>query len=373
MKQTLFVKLLPTPEQSEALFETMETFNKACNEIADVAFEHRTANKIRLQKLVYYNIRRKYGLSAQLTVRAISKVAEAYKQNKKTKPTFRKNGAIIYDQRILSWKGVDRVSMLTTRGRMLVPVKCGVYQAGRLDRIRGQSDLILRNGIFYLAATVDIPEPPTHDAKEWLGVDLGIKNIAADSDGQVWTGNHVNGIRKRHAKLRAKLQSKGTKSAKRLLKKRSGKESRFARNVNHIISKRLVAKAKDTERGIALENLKDIHSRITVRKPQRRIQHSWSFHQLQQFIRYKAKLAGVPIRFVEPRNTSRTCPSCGFSSKINRKREDFHCLNCGFAGAADQIAAENIRRVAVNQPHISGSFLGHIVPPQGQAHEFIRG
>ena len=354
------MKLLPTLEQSEALFETMETFNKACNEIADVAFENGTANKIKLQKLVYYDIRRKYGLSAQLTVRAISKVAEAYKQNKKTKPTFRKDGAIVYDQRILSWKGVDRVSILTTRGRMLIPVKYGAYQAGRLDRIRGQSDLILRNGIFYLAATVDIPEPPTYDAGEWLGVDLGIKNIATDSDGQVWSGDQVNGIRKRHAKLKAKLQSKGTKSAKRLLKKRSGKESRFARNINHIISKRLVAKAKGTERGIALENLKGIRSRITVRKPQRRIQHSWSFHQLQKFILYKAKLAGVPIRFVEPRNTSRTCPSCGFISKGNRNSEHFLCLNCGFAGAADKIAAENIRRAAVNQPYVS-----RLIPTSG--------
>jgi len=254
MKQTLLVKLLPSPEQFKALSETMETFNNACNEIAEVAFEHRTANKVKLQKLVYYNVRRKYGLSAQLTIRAISKVAEAYKRDRKTKPTFRKDGAIVYDQRILSWKGIDRASILTLKGREVIPVKYGAYQAERLNRVRGQADLILRKGVFYLAVVVDIPEPPTYNAKEWLGVDLGIKNVATDSDGQTWSGNQVNGIRKRYARLRAKLQRKGTKSARRLLKKRSGKESRFARNINHIISKRLVAKAKGTERGISLED-----------------------------------------------------------------------------------------------------------------------
>ena len=369
MKQTLLVKLLPTLEQCKVLSETMETFNNACNEIAEVAFEHRTANKVKLQKLVYYNIRRKYGLSAQLTVRAISKVAEAYKRDKKIKPTFRKDGAIVYDQRILSWKGIDRVSITTLRGREIIPVKYGIYQAERLDRIRGQADLIVRDGIFYLGVVVDVPEPPVYDAKEWLGVDLGVKNIATDSDGQVWSGNKVNGMRKRHAKLRAKLQSKGTNSAKRLLKKRARKESRFAKDVNHVISKRLVAKAKDTERGIALEDLKGIRSRMTVRKPQRRTQHSWSFHQLRMFIEYKAKLAGVPTVFVDPRNTSRTCPNCGAIDKRNRSGEKFQCISCGFVGFADHIAAVNIGRVAVNQPDV----LRHSFQPQDKPSNLFEG
>jgi IS605 OrfB family transposase len=369
MKQTLLVKLLPTSEQIKSLFETMETFNNACNEIADVAFEQRTANKVKLQKFVYYNIRRKYGLSAQLTVRAISKVAEAYKRDKKIKPTFRKDGAIVYDQRILSWKGIDRVSITTLKGREIIPVKFGIYQAERLDRIRGQADLIVRDDIFYLGVVVDVPEPPVYNTEEWLGVDLGIRNIAVDSDGQAWSGNQVNGMRKRHAKLRAKLQTIGTKSAKRLLKKRARKESRFAKDVNHCISKSLVAKAKDTERGIALEDLTGIRSRITVRKPQRRTQYSWSFHQLRMFIEYKAKLAGVPIVFVDPRNTSRTCPNCGAIDKRNRSGEKFQCVSCGFVGFADHIAAVNIGRVAVNQPDV----LSHSFQPQDKPSNLFEG
>jgi len=355
MNLTLTVKLQPTPDQSIALLETMERFNAACNVVAEVAFCTRTANKIRLQKLVYYDIRERFGLPAQMAVRVISKVAEAYKRDKSKKPVFRPHGAIVYDQRVLSWKGLDRVSILTLRGRQLIPVVFGGYQAARLKRIRGQADLIYRNGTFYLAVTVDVPEPPTDEPKDWLGVDLGIVNLAADSDGEVYSGGHLNGLRKRHAKLRARLQAKGTKSAKRLLKKLSGKEARFARDVNHVISKRLVAKAKGTGRGIALENLKGIRERITVRKAQRRVQHSWAFHQLRSFIEYKARLAGVLVVLVDPRNTSRTCPACGHVAKANRHtRASFHCVSCGFAGPADTIAAENIRRAVVMQPYAEG-------------------
>src|SRR5690606_26473738 len=136
--------------------------------------------------------------------------------------------------------------------------------------------------------------------KEFLGVDLGIRNIASDSDGEVFSGDHVNGLRHRYARIRQRLQKKGTKSAKRLLKKRRHKEARFATDVNHRVAKMLVAKAKVTGRGIALEHLKGIRDRITVSKAQRRTHHSWAFHQLRSFIEYKARLAGVPVVLVNP-------------------------------------------------------------------------
>lgn len=358
MKLTLMIKLQPTPEQSVALVETMERFNAACNVVAEVAFRERTANKIRLQKIVYYDIRERFGLPAQMAVRVISKVAEAYKLDKSRKPSFREHGAIVYDQRVLSWKGLDRVSILTLQGRQLIPVVFGGYQAARLKHIRGQADLVYRDGVFYLAVVVDVTEPPTNEPEDWLGVDMGIVNLAADSDGDTHSGGHVNILRKRHAKLRARLQAKGTKSAKRLLKKRRRKERRFVRNINHVISKRLVAKAKDTGRGIALEDLKGIRERITVRKAQRRVQHSWAFHQLRSFVQYKAQLAGVSVVLVNPRNTSRTCPACGHVAKANRPSQAlFRCVECGFAGPADTIAARNIAgRAAVMQPHAAGGF-----------------
>lgn len=352
MKLTAQIKLLPTPEQKPALLATMEAFNGAANFASEIAYRIKTSSQRRVHHECYYEIRNQFGLPAQLAVRAIGKAVESYRADKKKRHIFKKHGAIIYDDRILRFnKTMDSVSIATLGEREKIPFAVGGYHEQYLNRIRGQADLVYRDGDFYLLQTVELPDPPKGDAADFLGVDLGIKNIAVDSDGETFSGGTVNGLRKRHAKLRARLQSKGTKSAKRLLKKRNRKEQRFAKNVNHTISKKLIAKAQGTERGVALENLKGIRGRITVRRAQRRQQHSWAFSQLRLFVEYKAHMAGILMVLVDPRNTSRTCPECGHISRSNRPSQAvFSCVACGFSARADHVAAENIRRAAVNQP-----------------------
>lgn len=353
MNLTVKIKLLPSDDQKQMLRDTMKAFNEAANYVSGIAHELKTASQVRLHHACYRTIRERFGLSAQMAVRAIGKVVECLRRDRRKRHRFRPYGAIVLDNRLLSFKGLDRVSILTLRGRQIMPFVCGEYGQQKLARVRGQADLILQDGTFYLLQNCVFPDPDINEIEGFLGVDLGIVNIAADSDGDVHAGGHVNGLRRRHAKLRAKLQSRGTKSAKRLLRKRRRKEQRFARDINHQISKRLVTKAKDTARGLALEDLKGIRSRITVRKAQRRTHHAWSFHQLRLFLEYKARLAGVPVVAVDPRNTSRTCPECGFISARNRPSQSvFHCRSCGFSGPADTIAAANIAaRAAVNPPY----------------------
>jgi IS605 OrfB family transposase len=343
MKLIMQVKLLPTASQSASLLATMEQFNAACDALAAVAYKNKCANKVELQKLAYHDIRRHFGLSAQMTVRAIAKVVEVYKRDKDIQPTFRRHGAIVYDQRILSWKGSDRVSVLTVNGREIMPWVAGSYQHAQLDRVRGQADLIYRDGMFFLYVTVDVGDVPPGDPTEYLGVDLGQKNIAADSDGKTYSGAHNANLRSRHARLRRKLQKKGTKSAKRLLRRRRAKEARFAANLNHRISKEIVRKAKDTGRGIGIEDLTHIRERTTVRKSQRRAHHGWAFAQLRADLTYKAQREGVPLIAVDPRNTSRECPCCHLIDKRNRPtRDTFLCVECGHAGSADTTASRNI-------------------------------
>jgi putative transposase len=210
--------------------------------------------------------------------------------------------------------------------------------------------LIYRRGKFVLYQVYERPESEVHEATDWLGCDLGIVNILADSDEKTHTGEEIDELRRKYAHRLRNLQRKGTRAAKRKLRTLKGKQSRFQRDFNHQLSKRVVAKALDTQRGIALEDLKGIRQRITVRKPQRARHANWSFAQLRQMIEYKAALAGVPVKGVDPRNTSRTCPKCGHVSKANRPtRAKFNCVSCGFAakcsqsGPADTIAAQNIR------------------------------
>src|SRR5947209_19996174 len=147
MKQTMLLKLAPSPEQSTALLDTLHAFNTACNRIAERAFVEKLANKFELQKIVYADVRKQYGLSSQLAIRAISKVVDSYKRDKSIKPTFRSEGAMTYDERVMSFKGLTTVSLLTLQGRVLVPFRIGGYQQSRLESIKGQADLLYRHGI----------------------------------------------------------------------------------------------------------------------------------------------------------------------------------------------------------------------------------
>ena len=261
MKQTMLLKLQPTPEQARALLDTMHAFNAACNVVAEVAFGLKRANTFELQRHVYARLRAEFGLPAQMAIRAISKTSEAYKRDKRIQPTFRPEGAIIYDQRVMSFKGLTHVSLVTLAGRAIVPFRVGAYQEARLHAIQGQADLIYHSGQFFLAVTLDVPTPPAEQPTGTLGVDLGIVNLATDSDGDTFSGAAIEHVRQRLLKLRAALQKKGTKSAKRHLKRLWRKGRRFHQNTNHVISKKLVAKAKATQRGIAIEDLRHIRSR----------------------------------------------------------------------------------------------------------------
>lgn len=345
MKLMAQVKLDVTPEQHDSLVRTLEVANDACNQISEMAWSERTFKQFDIHKLAYALIRESSNLSAQMVVRCISKVADAYKLDKKTKRTFKPHGAIAYDSRILKWY-IDKqeVSIWSVDGRLKkLPFVCGERQKELLQNQQGESDLCLINGELYLFATCDVESPTPDDVTEFLGIDLGIKNIAVTSDNAVFSGAELEAKRQWFADRKTTLQKVGTLSAKRRLRKLKGKQSRFQKKTNHEIAKKIVETAKDTGRGIALEDLQGIRDRITVRKSQRSRHHNWPFYQLQQYILYKAELAGIPVQLVDPRNTSKTCSQCGHCEKSNRKnRDNFACVACGYAAPADYNAAVNI-------------------------------
>lgn len=354
MKLTAVVKLLPTDDQCRALLATLERANAACNWISGQAWEAETFSRVPLHHLTYHAIRERFELTAQVAVRCIGKVSDAYKLDKRTRRTFRPHGAIAYDDRVLNWRiAAKQVSIWTLGGRIAVPFTAGPSHLELLKFQRGESDLVYRSGKFYLYTTCDLPDETPIDPEGFLGADMGVTNILTDSDDTVYSARHLLNVRHRHRRLRRKLQSKGTKSAKRRLKRLSGQERRFANDVNHCISKQLVQKAKDTHRGIALEDLKGIRERVTVQRRRRDQLHSWAFAQLRAHITYKAQRAGVPVVFVDARYTSQQCSSCGHTSRSNRPNQaTFRCTSCGHVSHADVNAALNIgRRAAVNPPY----------------------
>ena len=354
MKLTAVVRLLPTPEQADYLLKTLEKANAACNWISKVAFDNKTFGRVPLHKLVYRPIRQHYALGAQIAVRCIGKVCDAYKTSQSACCNFKPHGGLPFDDHNLSWfMDKDRVSIWTIARRLNIPFVCGDYHRALLAGQRGETDLVYRKGKWFLYTTCDVEPDTPIDIEDYLGVDMGVKNIACDSEGTVYSAKHLLNVRHRYRRLRKKLQAKGTKSAKRLLKKMSGRESRFANDVNHCISKKLVKRAKDSGRGLALEDLTHIRTRVTVRRKQRDQLHSWSFADLREKIEYKAERRGVPLEFVDARYTSQQCSCCGHTSRSNRPTQSvFKCQACGHQAHADTNAAVNIgRRAAVSPPY----------------------
>src|SRR5262249_11373838 len=152
---------------------------------------------------------------------------------------------------------------------------------------RGEVDLLFRQGSFYLSVVCDVEEPETLAWMDALGVDLGIVNLATDSDGQVHSGAAVERNRRIYAHCRRNLQRKQTRAATRKLRRLSGRQRRYQRDVNHCIAKAIVQSAQRTGRAVALEDLTGIRERVTARKRQRARWTNWSFSQLRSFIDYK--------------------------------------------------------------------------------------
>ncbi|MFJ9933740.1 RNA-guided endonuclease InsQ/TnpB family protein [Streptomyces virginiae] len=358
---------MPEADQAAALSATLRTVNEAACWVSEVAFERGVPREYELRKHTYAELKAR-GLGAQAAQHVIKKTRDAYTALKaniragnlgkpgskrrvkaESKPvTFRPDAAQPYDDRCLSWQyGAGTVSIWTTAGRLKNVRFASSQDALRMlrEHRKGESDLIERDGVFYLVAVCDVPEAEPYEPDGFIGVDLGIVNIVTTSSGYRAAGRGLNRYRKRQLDLRRKLQAKGTKSAKRLLKQRSRKEARHAANVNHIVAKTIVTAAERTGSGIALEDLTGIRNRVRLRKNQRSSLHSWSFHQLAAFVEYKAKRAGVPLVYVDPAYTSRQCSECGHIDRRNRRSQaTFACRACGFLAHADDNASRSIAR-----------------------------
>ena len=232
MKLTLQLKLVPTAEQHTALLDTMRAFNAAASYAAEVGFRDHVFSQQAIHVRCYRELRNRFGLSAQMAVRAIGKVVETFKRDKKVCPIFRADGAMTYDERILGWKGPAHVSLLTLQRREIVAMVYGEYQAGFLTRLKGQVDLVYRDGTFYLYATIDVPEEtPIQPTRFWVWT--CIVNLATDSDGNSYTGDDVEVVRSRSATARKTYQSTHTKSAKRRLKQMAGAQARPTSHQSH--------------------------------------------------------------------------------------------------------------------------------------------
>jgi len=361
MQRTISIKLNTTHEQSVALTQLQKEFNNACNQIVPVAAENRCWNRVALHHLSYYKIRETTVLGAQMACNAIKVVCDSLKvlKIKKTEKipliNFKPSSSVHFDKRTYSLKE-SALSLYTLSGRILIPMLLGEFQQQYLERgISKEAELVCRNKTWFFNLVLDLPDvEPVVSSGKVLGVDLGENNLAAISSGKLFGGGQLRHERDRALALRSQLQSNGSKSAKQLLKKISGKEARHMAHVNHEISKAIVKEAVDTGCDmIAMEELTNIRKRMRAGKRVRSRLHRWAWAQLQTFVHYKAQAAGLKIVFVNPAYTSQMCASC--EQIGTRYKHRLVCRFCGIQRHSDLNASLNIRRIALSADSATGT------------------
>ena len=364
------VHLKSTPEQAKILEQTLDEHTACFNAVASLGFTSKCSNGVELHKQTYYNLRAQYPhLPAQLVCASRVKATEAVKSALDRLKKGRKTGMphtrvcpIRYDVRSY-WVKWERMicSLATVAGRIEVSFTVPVYAQKYIGGKVCSADLCYRKGRFTLHIILSLPDPVIAPSQEVIGVDLGLNRPAVTSNKHFLGERRWKEQEQRIFRLRRNLQAKGTRSAKKHLKKLSGKLLRQRRDHDHVLSKRIVQHATPGST-IVIENLTHIRSRARMKKhtdSQRRL-HSWSFAQFQNFLVYKAQEQGIAVGRIDPRHTSQTCSRCGYQHRSNRRSQSlFLCRSCGYCLNADLNAAQNIREKHL--ANIGTAFVGGLL------------
>jgi putative transposase len=390
---TAKLKLHTNPAQFQALRRTQLAYRDALNHVSQYSFAHgKMSNQRALQRECYDDIRLKYGLPAQMACNVPRQVGATYKtlrtkvrqnaaarQAGHTKKRYKGldyapkyvSPTITYNfHRDYSLKEDEQVSILTLDGRVLVPYTgyskhvALIHQGAHIGAAKLWYDKPHKQ--FYLLVTLEMEaaEPTPESHKQVVGVDVGQRYLAVTAtpqhDAAFYSGKAVRAKADHYARLRKRLQKKGTRSATRRLVVISGRERRLKQDRNHLISHRIVDQHPHSI--IGLEDLTHIRER-TKRRTHKRKKNGkglerisvkqrksnghaskWAFAQLHGYIAYKATLAGSMAVKVDAHYTSKACPMCGYTSDANRPKHGllFVCQSCQYTLHADLIGARNI-------------------------------
>ncbi len=380
MDRTVRVQLHPTPGQAHVLQDTLAQFTTAFNMVCAFGWQHREKNGVKLHHAMYYQTKEVCpGLVSDLLIQARVKATETLK----SAFTWQKRHAANYQKKVakakkrgkpipkfkpvkipqstlcpvrynvhtysLNWD-MQSVRLSSSAGKLTIPFTIPPFSAKLAGNKIATADLIYRRGTWWLHVIVSVPEPVIPKGKEVIGVDLGLNRPAVTSMRQFLGSKHWKEVDRRYFRLRRKLQSKGTKSAKRHLKQLSKQQQRFHRDCDHVLSKRIV---QNVPRGstIVFENLTNMRDTSRMGRGKRnknvankRKLHSWTFAQLYGFTLYKAQERGIAVERVDPRHTSQMCSRCGHQARNNRRSQSlFLCRTCGYCLNADLNASYNIR------------------------------
>lgn len=342
------LKLQPTNEQKLVLMETLFQYKACLQTCLKTGFEKHLTSGSKLHAETYYPLRKQFTLNSQLICSARTKAVETLKSiRSKTKgkwniqqPVPHKYPCIRFDRNSCAYTGTG-IKLSTAQGRIEVPLVHYPFIDGDWKSLKPTCELQYKasKDEWYMIAMFEVTPQPSSSGNKVLGIDRGIKNIAVFSNNQFVDSKHLRKVKGKYSHLRHKLAKKGTKSAKRLLKRLSGKEHRFVKDVNHCISKMIVNLPYDV---FVLEKL-SIRPQKRLGKSFNKRLSGWSWKQLEQFLTYKAELAGKKVEHIDARYTSQKCSVCGHVKRSQREGLSFTCSKCDFKLHSDLNAARNIR------------------------------
>ena len=338
----------------EIIVDTIDLYKQGLQYCIENAWNLRIKDNFKLHPFVYSELR-KIGLPSQLAISCIKQSCGIVKKAK-SKPFVKKVSIRYNSPRSFSFKN-GILSLGTICGRTKIKINIPNYALKYFNELELRESLLTKSfkGDYYFTFTFLKEIPKNLNLQERvLGIDLGINTLAVTSDKQFFNSSKVKQHKRKFKFLRSKLQAKGTKSSKRLLRKISGREKRFMTWVNHNISNEIVSSFNGNK--IVMEDLKGIR-KIHRGKRMNYWISNWSFFQLQTFIEYKGNMKGIEVVRVAPNYTSQICSKCGELG--SRCGSSFVC-HCGYSLNADLNASQNLaspmlekRQVAITQPYIS--------------------
>ena len=344
------------------LDNTISVYRDACNYVSDYIFRTHDLKQFSLNKVLYSDLRERFGLKSQMAQSVFKTVIARYKtilENQKEwiKPSFKKPQYDLVWNRDYSLTQ-NCFSVNTLAGRVKLP-----YFTKGMDKYFdhtvykfGTARLVNKHGKYYLhiPVTYEVEESNISDICNVVGIDRGINFVVATYDSKhksgFVSGKTIKQKRAAYSKLRKELQMRQTPSARRRIKAIGQRENRWMQDVNHCVSKALV-ESNPKHTLFVLEDLTGVRNATErVCTKNRYVSVSWSFYDLEQKLIYKAKQNQSTVIKVNPRYTSQCCPVCGHIEKANRNKKLhlFTCKNCGYKSNDDRIGAMNLYRMGIN-------------------------
>jgi IS605 OrfB family transposase len=363
---TVRMRVSPEPEQQQAVLDLMRRYRDALNFSIRVIIANRALSLGKAHKLLYNDLRERYGLPANIAVgcyREAIAIAKSWLRNPRRGDMPVVKGLSMWLTHGLGYRVKGDYVELIGGYRLRVIGWDRRYD----DFPNREARLVFRGGEFTLYVFKRAPRPARYAPKGVLAVDI--------NEGQIVVGNSSVEVRVetpveralRYRRLAERLQGKYSSTRYNAWLRRRGIRRRvrsFHRKARNIIedwarrtSHTIISLARQGQLAVAREDLTGlIESLRRLPKDHRTALMAFGYRRLAFWVDWQAEKDGVPILVVDPAGTSSTCPRCG-AGLVEVGHRRLRCPKCSLEADRDSIAVLNIERRAIIQ-------MGELWPPR---------